>query len=120
MIQQPPKVTSVTIADSAALSGAIYIGDHIGMIVTTDASWTDANMGFQVSTSETGTYTILRDDTGVPVQISGVVTDTATSYKVPDKIFPGLWVKVWSKHKTAGTVTDVNQSGAETLTITLK
>ena len=120
MVQQPPTVLTKTIADSAAVSGAFYIGDHVGMIVTTDDSWTDANMGFKVSTTEAGTFSILCDDTGVPVQISGVVTNAVTSYKVPDKIFPGLWVKIWSKHKTAATTSDVNQSGDETLTITLK
>jgi hypothetical protein len=122
MVQQPPTVLTVTIADDAAISGAFYVAPFIGGIVTIPAAWVAANMGFKVSDREDGTYTILReDDTDQPVQIQYVSTSTAKSYKIPNEIFPALWVKLWSKSATAATETDVNQSGGPlSITVMLK
>lgn len=112
MIQQPPTVLTVTIADNAAVSGAFQITPFIGGIVTVPTGWVAANIGFQVSTEEAGTYTILReDDTDQPVQIISVSTSASRSYKIPNDIFPAQWVKLWSKSATAATETDVNQTG---------
>ena len=119
-VQQPPTALTVTIADGAAISGAFDLTDFIGGIVIIPDSWTDANMGFKVCETQTGTFVILRDNTGVPVQISGIITNAANAYKIPDDIFPARWVKLWSKNTTAATVTDNNQTGAISPVVMLK
>jgi hypothetical protein len=112
MIQQPPTVLTVTMADGAAITNAFQMHNWIGGIVVIPAAWIAANMGFQVSDREDGTYTILReDDTDQPVQIQYVSTSTAKSYKIPNEIFPALWVKLWSKSATNATETGVDQTG---------
>jgi hypothetical protein len=112
MIQQPPTVLTVTIADNAAISGAFQLTPFFGGIVIAPAAWIAANMGFQVCDTETGTYVVLRDDAlNQPVQIENISTSAARAYKIPNAIFPAQWVKLWSKSATAGTETDVNQTG---------
>lgn len=101
---------NLTIADGAAVSDAVII----------PTSWTDANMGFKVCDTPTGTFVPLKTDAGVPVQISSITTDAAYGYKIPNDIFPARWVKLWSKSTTAATVTDTNQSGAISITVMLK
>lgn len=122
MIQQPPTVLTVTIADNAAISGAFRMREWLGGIITVPSGWTAANIGFQVCETESGTYTILReDDADQPVQILSVNTSAARSYKIPNDVFPALWVKLWSKSATATTETDVNQTGGPlNFTIMLK
>lgn len=111
---------TVTIANGAALSEAFDFSEFSGGHVITPDVWTAANIGFQVSATQSGTYTILRDKAGAPVQVSTVKTDGGRAYSMPDEVFGALWVKLWSKNTTAATETDTNQGGARTLGLTLK
>jgi hypothetical protein len=120
MYQQPPKIEKVTIANNAAVSGAFYMGDHVFGFIHVPDSWTDANLGFQIAPTSDGTFTVAKDTTGVPIQISGLNTTTGAAYALPTTMAGGVFVKLWSKHKTAATETDVNQTGAKAITITLK
>lgn len=110
----------LTIADGAALSSAVDMSIYSGGYVDIATSWTAANMGFKVCDTATGTFVILRDEAGNPVQISGIVVDAAGAYALPAQVFGCLWVKLWSKSSTAATVTDTNQSGVATLRLVLK
>jgi len=120
-VQQPPTVLTVTIANGAATSGAFDMRYWVSGAVLVPSAWTAANIGFQVCDTETGTFVALKDDTGVPVQISSVTTDTSFWYEFPTpEVFSGHFVKLWSKSTTAATVTNTNQGAARTLTVMLK
>lgn len=115
-IRRSTAVGLSTIASSAALGSAVKIEGHQSGIVIMPAAWTAASMGFKVCDTENGTYVIVRAIDGTPLQIAGIVTDAANAYKIPDDVFNGaVWVKPWSKHATAGTITDVNQAAARTI-----
>ena len=84
----------------------------------TPAAWTAGAIGFKVS-HDNSTFTILRDETGVPVQITTILTNASRAYTLPPELGACRFFKVWSKHVTAATETDVNQTTARTLTIIL-
>jgi hypothetical protein len=111
---------AVTIADGAALSEAIYMEPFAGGMVYVPDSWSAANLGFKVCDTEGGTFAILKDASGVPIQISGMSTSGAMAYQIPDGLFGAVWVKLWSKSTTAATETDVNQTGAISPVLMLK
>lgn len=112
---------SVTILQNAALSDAFDMRGREGGMVEVPDGWTDANIGFKVCGTLGGTYVVAKDKTGVPIQISGVNTTTGAAYAIPVELYAAHYVKVWSKHKTAATETDVNQTGsAKTLKLMLK
>lgn len=111
---------NLTIANNAALSAAFSMQDYAGGIVTVPSAWTAANIGFQVCFEPAGTFAILRDDEGTPVQISGILTNGVRAYAFPDKVFAAHWVKLWSKSSTAATETDTNQGGDRALSVVLK
>lgn len=68
-----------------------------------------------------GTFVILRDASGNPVQIGSIKTDGARAYALPAELFGCGFVKLWSKSATAATETDVNQTGGPlSLTVVLK
>ena len=105
-----------TILINAATGSAVKIEGHQTGMVIMPAAWTAASLGFKVCDTEDGTYLILRTDAGVPIQITGIVTDAANAYKLPADLFNGpIWVRPWSKHATAGTITDINQDAARTI-----
>ena len=119
VISRDSVVADLIIADGAAVSAALLVADFAGGLVYIPTSWTDANMGFKVSMNGTD-YATLYDSTGVPVQISSIVIDAAGVYTMPDDVFAAQYIKLWSKSKTAATLTDVNQSGAITCTVSMK
>lgn len=111
---------TVTIANNEAVSGAIDMRRFTGGMVVIPAAWTDANLGFKVSTEEAGTYTILKGATGTPIQISSITTNASFAYSLPTELAGALWVKLWSKNTTAATTTDNNQGGARSIGVYLK
>lgn len=119
-IQRVFSYESATIASGAAETGEISMTIYAGGIVITPAAWTAANIGFKVSATSGGTFAILRDYLGAPVQISGIKTDGIRAYQIPDEVFAAGYVKLWSKSTTAATETDTNQAAARSLTVVLK
>lgn len=122
---------TLTIANGAALSDAIYMGDSVGDagMIYVPGAWTAASIGFQIGVptpgsgrtspgegTEPGTYVPLRDETGSIVQISGILTASPGWYKLPDALRGAGWVKAWSQN--AGT--DANQGASRALIITIK
>lgn len=103
---------SLTIAENAAISEAFDMSDYIGGMVMVPDSWTAANIGFKVCDTLAGTYVNAKDKDGVPIQIGTVNATTGAAYAIPTELFPALFVKIWSKHATPATETDVNQTGA--------
>lgn len=111
----------VTIANGASVSGAFYMGDFAGGIIIFPAAWTAANLAFQVSATETGTYAALHDDdTDQLVQVQNVATGAVSAYAIPAELFGATWVKLLSKSATAGTDTAVNQAADRVITVILK
>jgi len=119
-VQQPPTTVPAAFVINTAISGAISLEHWIGGQVVVPSAWTAANMGFKVSDSATGTFTILKDDVGTPVQISNITTNASYAYSLPTELFKSRYIKLWSKSATAGTVTDVNQAAARSLSVYLK
>ena len=119
MIKKVP-FKKLTIASSAAITGELDIRDaYIGFVIVPSA-WTAANIGFKIATESGGTFVTARDDSGSPIQISGIETSSSRAYKIPDDIFGVGYVKLWSKSATAATETDVNQGAARTLYVITK
>ena len=109
-----PKVSaSVTIADGAALSDAIALGDHRGIsALEIPASWTTAVASFDVSRDGT-TFVPLYDR-------DGEVTFPAASsigFQVDPTMFLG-WTHVKVRSGTAAS--PVNQSGAAVVGLGLR
>ena len=101
-------ITSTSIEKTGLLRGYIL----------TPAAWTAAAIGFKVS-HDNSTFTILRDETGVAVQITTVLTTASRAYTLPPELGACRFFKIWSKHATAATETDINQAAARALTIAL-
>lgn len=115
-VRRSTAVHQSTIAKSAALGSAVSLEGHQSGYVIMPTAWTAASLGFKVCDTEDGTYVILRGIDGVPLQIAGIVADAANAYKIPDDVFNGaIWVKPWSKHATAETITDIDQVAARTI-----
>lgn len=119
-MEQNPASYPLTIANNEAVSDAFNMTDFTLGTVIVPGTWTDANIGFKICNSSGGTFVIACDDTGVPIQISGVTTNASKAYAIPTKLFPNMWVKLWSKNTTAATTTDNNQGGARSLVVILK
>jgi hypothetical protein len=111
---------TTTIPINTALSEPIDMSNFYGGMVLVPAAWDAANIGFKVCETENGTFVPAKDNVGVPLQITTVVVNAAGAYAMPTSIFTARYVKLWSKHLTAGTETDVNQSAARTLVVMLK
>ena len=107
------------IANGAAISDVIPFHQFAGGLVVVPATWTDANIGFQVSDEELGTYVIARDNDG-PIQIKSVATAATRAYEVPPTLFAAPYVKLWSKSSTDATETDTNQGAERTMKVILK
>ena len=112
----------VTIAINTAITGVIDVLGYADGAVLIPSAWTDANLGFQMppDTGTTGTFLALKDESGNPVQISGITTNAAFWYAIPARVFPAATIKLWSKSTTAATVTDTNQGAARSILVVLK
>lgn len=108
-----PTAQPVTIANGASLSDAIRPNGAAMVGIEMPATWTTANLTFQVSVDGT-TYNNLYDSTGTEV----TVTAAASRYiQLNPASFEGfLYVKVRSG--TSGT--PVNQGGARTIKVVVE
>lgn len=109
-----------TIAINTAISDELDFTDFSGGIVIIPVAWTAANLGIQVAEKGGGTFAILRNATGTPVQISGIKVDGVRAYALPDEVFACSSIKLWSKNAAAATETDTNQTAARSLNVLLK
>ena len=112
------RTVSATMA--VAITEAISMEHWIGGQVVVPSAWTAANIGFKVCDTADGTFVILKDDVGTPIQISNITTDASYAYSLPTEIFKARYMKLWSKSATAGTVTDANQAASRSLSVYLK
>lgn len=102
---------TATIANNAALSGTIDIGTNSLFAIVMPASWTAANLTFQVS-ADGANFFDLYDDAGTEV------TFTAAASRVIQNSNPGRWLGFrYLKVRSGTSGTPVNQGGARSLTI---
>lgn len=122
MLRNLQKQGTVTIADSAATSGAIEIpvGYAIGAVDVPD-SWTAADLGFSISTDGGTTFRDLYAGSGTTtarLRCTGVPTSGGGFILVPiilHELALGMKVKLTSINTASNA--DANQTGAITLTV---
>lgn len=104
-----PVVVSVTIANGAALSGAVAASP---LATTFQAvyipAWTSASLGFKVCDTVDGTYAPLRNEAGALIEVTGIQTAAPGWYKLPLELLAAPFFKLWSE--TSGSNTN---QGAE-------
>jgi hypothetical protein len=115
-LTRTPSAIPAAIPINTAESNVINMADYSGGQVITPAAWTSAAIGFKVCDTPDGTFVPLRSQSGALVEITGVVTNAAAAYPLPDELFGSLHFKLWSEN--AGS--DANQAAARSLTVTLK
>jgi hypothetical protein len=100
-----------TIASGASLSGAVDLGMYRMFAIIMPASWTTANLTFQVSADGTN-YFDLYDDTGTEVMF------TAAASRVIQNSNPGRWLAFrYLKIRSGTSNSAVNQAAGRTITI---
>lgn len=108
---------TATIASGAAVSNALKLTGYRGLAVQTPATWTAANIGFEVSEDGT-TFIPLYDEDGARVVISSVATGAAQLYCAPAEawacgVYP--YVRLASLDTADGSAE--NQAAARTLKV---
>lgn len=102
---------TATIANGASLSGTVDLGTNRLFAIVMPASWTTANLTFQVSADGTNFFD-LYDDAGTEVAF------TAAASRVIQNSNPGRWLGFrYLKVRSGTSGTPVNQGGARSLTI---
>jgi hypothetical protein len=112
----PTKAVTATIANGAALSGAVDLGQNRLFAVQMPTTWTAAGLTFQAS-SDGITYFNVFDDSSVPgTFIETTWTAAASQYQVVAS--PAKWIGIrWLKIRSGTAGVPVNQGGARTLTV---
>lgn len=106
-----------TIAIGAAVSSGLKLTGYRGLAVQTPATWTAANIGFEVS-EDGSTFVPLYDEDGARVVISGVVTNAAALYIAPAEVWAAgvyPYVRLASLDTADGSAE--NQAAARTLKV---
>lgn len=100
-----------TIAQSAALSGALDFRARVGMVLHMPAAWTSAKIAFKVASTLTGTYQALYDEYGALVEVTVAAN---CSYVVPAQKLLGVrYLKLWSENSGV----DAVQAAARSITV---
>jgi len=106
---------TVTIADSASLSGASAGMAGRSLVgVVTPSGWTTAGISWQVSYDGGTTYVVLLDSTGTEITAAAVAASRYVALD-PTQFLGATNVKVQSGTSASTT----NQSGGDTLTLVL-
>ena len=108
----------VVIVTGSPASNEIDMREYASGIVVFPLEWTNASLGFRVSNESGGTFVILRDESGSPVQISGVTGSRA--YEIPNEVYGGLYAQLWSKSTVTASEDTVYQLGIRTLKVMQK
>ena len=103
---------SANIANGAALSAAVCLGDKILCAIQMPAAWTAADLTFQVSYDKGVTWTDLHDDGGTEVKIS---SPAAGEVRLLDP--SGFASCMFLKVRSGVSATPVNQGAARTITL---
>jgi hypothetical protein len=120
MQRQSTAIYTAIAASTALSTGVIDTAEFAGGMILVPSLWTAANIGFKVCESKDGSFHILRDEFGAPVEIGSIKTDGARWYALPGALFAARYFKVWSKSSTAGAETDTNQAAERSLVVLLK
>jgi hypothetical protein len=107
-----PKTVTATIANGAALSGAVCLGSGVLCAIKMPSSWTTADLTFQVSDDNGTTWDELLDASGAAVTVSGPAASERLELDAAD-FKSAVFLKVRSG--TSGSA--VNQAAARTLTL---
>ena len=111
---------SLIISAGTALTEELDLRRYAGGIVIIPAAWTAANLGIYISPTSAGTFVILRDYLGSPVQINGIEVAGSRAYQIPEDAYACGYIKFWSKSAVPATEADVNQVAERSLTVILK
>ena len=110
---------SVTIAASAAASGAFELDGYKIVGIAKPATWTAADISFEIDPNGAGTFYKAVDSAGALLKITGVST-TVAEYQVPPEagdLITGMYAKVVSTNTASEA--DVNQDAARTLIVVI-
>ena len=106
---------TLTIANTANLSGAMDFRQFTMGVVLMPATWTAASLGFKVAATEDGTYMPLYTHAAAIVEVDGPAVDIA--YELPPELAAASWVKLWSQD---GAAANVAQGGDRELIVMAK
>lgn len=105
--------TATTIASGSNAAAEQDVSGFLPLKIHIGSGWTAANLGFKSRPLGSSTSRVVRDDTGTPVQISGINTTVGGVYSVP--VTPGLegikFLTLYKKNTTAATTSVVTQTG---------
>ena len=104
------KTPAATIADGETTSGVLTLGDYLPAGIKTPSGWTTADITFQASESEAGTYVDMYDTSGSQLTI----TSAAASrwYAIAPQDFAGApYLKL---------VSSVAQAGGDSLIVAMR
>lgn len=101
------------IANGAALSGALFLGEQVLVGLLMSAAWTAASLTFQISIDGGVTWNDLYDDSGTEVTLAP--TSPAGKYMAisPDPFAGAVFLKI----RSGTTGSPVNQGADRTLTL---
>ena len=105
--------TATTIASGGTAATELDIAGFLPLKIHIGTGWTAANLGFKARAFGQTTARVVKDDTGSPVQISGITVGTGGVYAIP--VTPGLegirFLTLYKKSTTTATTTTVTQTG---------
>jgi hypothetical protein len=107
-----PKTASATIANGAALSGAVCLGSGVLCAVQMPTAWTAADLTFQISDDGGTTWTELLDSLGNAITIAS--PSASKRYEVDASDFKSA---MYLKVRSGTSALAVNQASARTLTL---
>lgn len=107
---------TATIASAASLSGEVDLAGYRNFAIQMPATWTAANLTFQVATASGGTFQDLYDDFGNEV----TVTAAASRGIALDGMAGALAAWRYLKIRSGTTGTPVNQAAERSLVVVMK
>jgi len=114
LLNRGVSIKTLTIANGEAESEAFDMSISAGATILMPAAWTAANIGFQVSDAEEGTFVPLYDADAAIVEVAA---EASKAFTCPAELFGCAWVKLWSQD---GAGSDENQGGARSIKLLLK
>lgn len=111
---------SSVIVSGSSLGTDVDMSEFEGGVIHVPAGWTDANIGFQMSQNGNDYFWLL-NMTGDLIEISGIRTDSAACYVLPEGCWDcGKYVRPVSKSKVAKNFGLISQVATMKLYFSLK